>query len=84
MDPQKSAIAWLIMIAAIAALCALLWLVNKLLRRLGVHEHRADRVGSSLHEVERMFRPTAEHVIAARQKRKSNAPSGEDDPPLER
>jgi len=80
LDPQKSAVAWLIMIAAIAALCTLLWLVNKLLRKLGVREHPTDRVGSSLLEVERMFRPTAEHVITARQKRKSSLPSGKDDP----
>jgi hypothetical protein len=80
-DTQKSLVATLILIAGIAAICLLLWLLNKLLRRFGVREHHVDRMGSSMLEMERMFRPSAEHVITARQKRKATKPRGDDDPP---
>ncbi len=36
LDPQKSLIAWLVLAAGIAGVCLLVWLLNKLLRQLGV------------------------------------------------
>ena len=81
LDPQKSPAADLILIAGIALVFLLLWLLNKLLRKLGVREHHVDRMGNSMLEMERMFRPSAEHVITARQKRKALLPDGEGDPP---
>lgn len=71
----------LVLVAAIAALCFALWLLNRLLRKLGIREHHVDRMGSSMLEMERMFRPGAEHVITARKQRKAPLPDGEDDPP---
>ena len=35
LDPQKSAVAWLILIGVIAGVCLLLWLLNKALGKLG-------------------------------------------------
>lgn len=81
LDPQQSPVAYLILIAAITAVCVLLWLLNRLLRKLGVREHRVDRMGSSMLEMERMFRPGAEHVITARQQRKASQRQGDDDVP---
>jgi hypothetical protein len=81
LDPQKSVIAWLILIAAIACVCLLLWLLNKGLRKIGVREHRVDRMGSSMLEVERLIRPAAEHVLTARKQRKAILPDGKDEPP---
>lgn len=81
LDPQKSVIAWLVLFAAIAGLCLLLWLLNKLLRKLGVKDHRVDRLGASMLEMERLIRPSAEHVLMARSQRKVTLPSGEDNPP---
>ena len=46
-----------------------------------MREHHVDRMGSSMLEMERMFRPNAEHVITARQKRKAMQDNGDDDPP---
>ncbi len=83
LDPQKSPVAYLILFAGIALICVLLWLLNKLLRKFGVREHHVDRMGSSMLEMERMFRPSAEHVITARQQRKATKPRGDDDPPKE-
>lgn len=79
LDPQKSPIAYLVVIGGVAALALLMWLLNRLLRKLGVREHYVDRMGSSMLEMERMFRPKAEHVITAREKRKAMQPSGDDD-----
>ncbi|HKD85705.1 MAG TPA: hypothetical protein VKB58_13225 [Terriglobales bacterium] len=81
LDPQQSGVAWLILIGAIAGVCLLLWLLNKALRKLGVREHRADRMGSSILEVERLVRPTAEHVLTARKERKVTLPDGREEPP---
>lgn len=80
LDPQKSAVAWLILIGSITLVCVLLWLLNKALRKLGVREHHVDRMGSSMLEVERLIRPTAEHVLSARKQRKATLPDGKDDP----
>lgn len=80
LDPQELPAA-LVLIAGIALVCLLLWLLNKLLNRLGVREHHVDRMGSSMLELERMFRPSAEHVITARRQRKATQPDGEGDPP---
>jgi hypothetical protein len=71
----------LLLLAGITALCFALWLLNRLLRKLGVREHHVDRMGSSMLEIERMFRPGAEHVITARKQRKATLPDGEGDPP---
>ena len=81
LDPQQSPVAYLIVIAGIALICFLLWGLNRLLRKFGLREHHVDRMGSSMLEMERMFRPKAEHVITARQKRKAMQPSGDDEPP---
>ena len=81
LDPQQSPAAYLILIAGIAAICFLIWLLNRLLRKFGVREHHVDRMGSSMLEMERMFRPKAEHVITARQKRKALQAAEDDDPP---
>jgi hypothetical protein len=80
-DPQQSPVAYLILLGGIGFLCVLLWLLNQLLRRFGLREHHVDRMGSSMLEMERMFRPKAEHVITARQKREAIQPSGDDEPP---
>jgi hypothetical protein len=84
LDPQQSPVAYLLWIAGIAMICFLLWALNRLLRRFGLREHHVDRMGSSMLEMERMFRPKAEHVIAARQKRKAMQDSGDGEPPLEK
>ena len=81
LDPQQSPVAYLLLIAGIAMICFLLWALNRLLRRFGLREHHVDRMGSSMLEMERMFRPNAEHVITARQKRKAMQDNGDDDPP---
>jgi hypothetical protein len=81
LDPQKSEVAWLILIGAIAGLCLLLWLLNRLLRLLGIKEHRVDRLGSSMLHMERLIRPTAEHVLTAKKQRKASLPDGKDEPP---
>jgi hypothetical protein len=83
LDPQQSPVAYLILFAGIALVCVLLWLLNRLLGKFGIREHHVDRMGSSMLEMERMFRPKAEHVITARQKRRALQPSGDDDPPEE-
>lgn len=83
LDPQKSAVAWLILIGAITGVCLLLWLLNKALRKLGLREHRVDRMGSSMLEVERLVRPTAEHVLTARKQRKATLPDSKGGPPEE-
>ena len=80
LDPKQSPVAYLILIAAIVLLCVLLWLLNKGLRKLGVREHHVDRMGSSMLEMERMFRPGAEHVITARRHRKATHSQGDNDP----
>jgi hypothetical protein len=80
LDPQQSPVAYLVLIAAIAFICFVLWSLNRPLRKFGVREHHVDRMGSSMLEMERMFRPKAEHVITARQKRKAMQPTGDDDP----
>lgn len=81
LDPQKSLLAWIILIAALAVLCLLLWLVNKLVRKLGVREHYVDRMGSSMLALERLIRPSAEHVLTARQTRKAVLPNRDGKPP---
>ena len=80
-DPQQSPVAYLILFAGIGLICFLLWALNRLLRKFGLREHHVDRMGNSMLEMERMFRPKAEHVITARQKHKAMQPSGDDDTP---
>ena len=81
LDPQQSPVAYLVLIAGIGLICFLLWGLNRLLRRFGVREHHVDRMGNSMLEMERMFRPKAEHVITARQKRQALQNSGDDETP---
>jgi len=81
LDPQKSMVAWLVLLGGIAGVCWLLWLLNDLLKRFGVTEYRVDRLGSSMLEMERLFRPSAEHVLTVRRQRKATLPSGKDEPP---
>ena len=61
----------LALIGVIVFIVFLLWALNRFLRRLGGREHHVDRLGNSMLELERMFRPSAEHVITARQERKA-------------
>ena len=82
LDPQKSLVAWVILLGAIAVLCLLLWLLNRGLRRLGIREHHVDRLGTSLLEVERLVRPSIEHVLTSRRERKAEQENGRGDPPL--
>ena len=81
LDPQESYLAWLVLLAVIALLCWCLWLLNRLLRRWGVKENRVDRLGSSMLELERLVRPSAEHIVTARKDRKITRPGGEGEPP---
>ena len=84
LDPNNSLLTGLAVPAGLAAICAIVWLLNKLLRTLGVREHSVDRVGSSLLELERLVRPRAEHVITARQQRKAEQGNDDDDLPKSR
>jgi len=81
LDPQESVIGWFVLLAGFAAICLLLWLLNKLLRKLGVREHPTDRIGSSMLEIERLVRPRAEHVRTARRQRKAALHNAKGHPP---
>ena len=81
LDPNNSLLTGLAVPVGLAVICLLLWLLNKLLRKLGVREHHVDRVGTGLLEVERLVRPRAEHVLTARRERRAEQAKGDDDPP---
>jgi hypothetical protein len=81
LDPNNSLLTGLAVPAGLVVICVLIWLLNKLLRKLGIREHSVDRVGSSLLELERLVRPRAEHVITARKQRRAEQGNEDDDPP---